>query len=70
MSMVPEGAWRDAGLRPADSDEPVRLTDEPAVPDDPEDYEPEPPHPDDQADEADVVDQAAEVPLDDEDDDE
>lgn len=68
MSVVPEGAWRDAGLRPVDPDEPVRLTDGLAVPDDPEDYEPAPVHPGDQADEADVIDQAAEVPLDDEDD--
>ncbi|MCL2466081.1 MAG: hypothetical protein FWF02_02255 [Micrococcales bacterium] len=68
MSTVPEAVWPDADLRPAGSDEPVRLTDAAGVADDPEDYEPGPAHPGDQAAEADVIDQAAEVPLDDEDD--
>ncbi|MCL2423693.1 MAG: hypothetical protein FWD11_07380 [Micrococcales bacterium] len=67
MSTGGEGAWRDAGLRPVDA-EPVRLTDVAPVAADPEDYEPGPVHPGGQGDEADVIDQAAEVPLDDEDD--
>jgi hypothetical protein len=69
MSTVPgEPAWRDAGLRPVDDDEPVRLTD-PAPPvDDPEEYVPGLPRPDltAGAEEADVVDQGTEVALDDE----
>lgn len=76
MSTVPgNDAWRDAGLVPVDPDAPARLTDpadEPeldALPErpDPEDHKPAVPRPDlaDAANEADVVEQAAEVPIDD-----
>ncbi len=70
MSIVPgDPAWRDAGLEPVDPEPPLRLGDD--VPgdavDDPEEYAPGAPRPDldAAADEADVVEQAAEVPLDD-----
>jgi len=73
MSTVPgPQSWRDAGLAPADTEQPLRLTDADgdAAPDaeDPEEYEPAPPRPDraGTAEEADVVEQAAEVPVDDE----
>ena len=69
MSTVPgEPTWRDAGLRPVDDVEPVRLTDPAPSVDDPEEYVPGPPRPDLSAGaaEADVVDQGAEVALDDE----
>lgn len=73
MSTVPgPQSWRDAGLAPVDTEQPLRLTDTDtdAVPDerDEEEYEPAPPRPDREgtAEEADVVDQAAEVPVDDE----
>ena len=77
MSTVPgPDAWRDAGLTPVDPDEPRRLTDDEAVPEepeaDPEDYAPgfARADRDDRADEADVVEQDTEVPADDEPDDE
>lgn len=69
MSTLPgDPAWRDAGLLPADPDLPLRLGDEP--PADPDDYVPPPARPDldAAADEADVAEQAAEVPVDDEED--
>ncbi|QCB94324.1 hypothetical protein [Cellulomonas shaoxiangyii] len=77
MSTVPgNDAWRDAGLVPADTDLPVELTDPDAAAGedelverpDPEDYAPLSPRPDlvGAAEEADVVEQAEEVPLDDE----
>ncbi len=74
MSTVPgPQSWRDAGLAPVDTQEPLRLTDVDAddVPDgrDAEEYAPPPARADleGQAEEADVVEQAQEVPLDDED---
>jgi len=73
MSTVPgPQSWRDAGLAPADTEQPLRLTDvdETDVPDerDAEEYEPPFPRPDreDEAEEADVVEQADEVRVDDE----
>ena len=75
MSTVPGSeSWRDAGLAPADPDVPLRLTDvDPAHQlDEQEAEEYAPPFPradlDDRAAEADVVEQAVEVPVDDEDD--
>ena len=72
MSTVPgPEAWRDAGLAPVEPDEPRRLGDEEAAPDeppaDPEEYAPGFARADreDRADEADVVDQDTEVPVDD-----
>lgn len=71
MSTVPgPQSWSDAGLVPVDPEEPLRLTDtdEGDAPDerDAEEYAPAVPRADleGEADEADVVDQAAEVPLD------
>ncbi|MBE7700079.1 hypothetical protein H9623_07135 [Oerskovia sp. Sa1BUA8] len=74
MSTVPgTESWRDAGLVTPDDDDPKNLVEEeltpPATPsgtDDPEDYSPRTPRPDldGEADEADVVEQAAVVPLD------
>ncbi|MBD7919524.1 hypothetical protein H9657_14730 [Cellulomonas sp. Sa3CUA2] len=73
MSTVPGSeSWRDAGLAPADTELPLRLTDvdEAEVPDTSgaEEYTPGFPRADreDRATEADVVEQATEVPLDDE----
>jgi hypothetical protein len=69
MSTIPgEPAWRDAGLRPVDPQEPVRLTEPADAADDPEDYLPDPPRPDLEAGaaEADVLDQDTEAPVDDE----
>ncbi|ROS23114.1 hypothetical protein [Cellulomonas sp. PhB150] len=69
MSTVPgSDAWRDAGLAPAQPDEPARLVDD-LDPPDPEQYEPGFARPDLEgaADEADVLDQDSEVLLDDED---
>lgn len=76
MSTVPgDDAWRDAGLVPADPDVPARLTDPAATSGadaptdrpDPEEYAPGFPRPDldGTAAEADVVEQAAEEPVDD-----
>lgn len=70
MSTVPGSpSWRDAGLAPVDTDEPLRLTDvdDTAVPDERDAEEYAPPFPradrDGRAEEADVVEQAVEVPL-------
>ena len=70
MSTAPgPDAWRDAGLAPVEPDEPRRLVDEEATPDepppDPEDYAPDFARADreDRANEADVVDQDTEVPV-------
>jgi hypothetical protein len=73
MSTVPGSeSWHDAGLDTPDDDTPRSLVEEetrPGAPDDeePEDYEPATPRPDleGEADEADVVEQASVVPLDD-----
>lgn len=73
MSTVPgEPAWRDAGLRPVDPDEPLRLTDPGHVPSDPEEYAPDPARADLEAaaDEADVLDQDTDAVLDTDDEDE
>lgn len=71
MSTLPgPDAWRDAGLVPVEPDEPKRLGDDEAAPDehDPEEYAPRFARPDleDRAAEADVVDQDTEVPVEDE----
>lgn len=74
MSTVPgPQSWSDAGLAPVDTEVPLRLTDVPdddAAPDarDAEEYTPPFPRADREglAEEADVVEQATEVPLDDE----
>lgn len=72
MSTVPGAeAWRDAGLVPVEPEQPVRLTDEPDVEAlDAEDYRPGVARADrdGRAEEADVADQAAEEPLDEDDD--
>lgn len=74
MSTVPgHESWRDAGLAPADVEVPLRLTDvdDAEVPDPAhaEEYTPSFPRADREglAAEADVVEQAVEVPVDDED---
>lgn len=74
MSTVPgPGSWRDAGLAPVDDAQPLGLADLGAadVPDaqDAEEHAPAPARADldGRADEADVVEQALEVPLDDDD---
>ncbi|RXR26284.1 hypothetical protein EQW78_01150 [Oerskovia turbata] len=74
MSTVPgTDSWRDAGLVAPDDDAPKNLVEEglapPDVPsdaDDVEEYSPRTPRPDldGEADEADVVEQASVVPLD------
>ena len=73
MSTVPgTESWRDAGLATPDDDTPKNLVEEELTPpgapdaDDVEDYSPRTPRPDldGEADEADVVEQAAAVPLD------
>lgn len=75
MSTVPgPQSWRDAGLAPTDDEEPLRLTDvdEDDVPDarDAEEYAPAPARADREgmAEEADVVEQSAEVPVNDDED--
>ena len=72
MSTVPgHESWRDAGLAPTDVEVPLRLTDvdENDVPDSGEAEEYTPPFPradrEGHATEADVVEQAVEVPLED-----
>ncbi|MFF3062975.1 hypothetical protein ACFVQ3_00315 [Oerskovia sp. NPDC057915] len=78
MSTVPgTDSWRDAGLVAPDDDAPKNLVEEELTPpvessdaDDAEDYSPRTPRPDldGEADEADVVEQASVVPLDEGDD--
>ncbi|TQL01309.1 hypothetical protein [Cellulomonas sp. SLBN-39] len=72
MSTVPGAeAWRDAGLVPVEPEQPVRLTDEPDVEAlDAEEYRPGAARADRDglAEEADVADQAAEEPLEEDDD--
>ncbi|MBO0901555.1 hypothetical protein J1G42_16005 [Cellulomonas sp. zg-ZUI222] len=69
MSTVPGAqSWRDAGLAPVDTEQPLTLTDADETADDePEDHVPGFPRPDREgrAEEADVVEQSAEVHLDD-----
>ncbi|UZN04416.1 hypothetical protein [Cellulomonas sp. S1-8] len=75
MSTVPGSqSWRDAGLAPVDTAQPLRLTDSDETPEhpdgsDPEEHVPTSPRADRDglAEEADVAEQAIEVPLDDED---
>ncbi|MHA7133994.1 hypothetical protein [Oerskovia turbata] len=75
MSTVPGSeSWRDAGLQTPDDDTPRNLVEEETRPptparDEAEDYEPATPRPDleGEADEADVVEQASVVPVDDSD---
>ncbi len=71
MSTVPGAqSWSDAGLAPVDTEQPLSLTDADGTAGDeemePEDHVPGFPRPDreDRAAEADVVEQSAEVPLD------
>lgn len=77
MSTVPGSeSWRDAGLAPVDPDVPLRLTDADDLPvpdeEDAEEYTPGFPRADleGRAAEADVVEQAVEVPVDHDEDDE
>ncbi|SFK53122.1 hypothetical protein [Cellulomonas sp. KH9] len=72
MSTVPGAqSWRDAGLAPVDTEQPLTLADVDDTADDdgtePEDHVPGFPRPDREghAEEADVVEQSAEVHLDD-----
>lgn len=70
MSTLPGGeSWRDAGLVEPDVDEVVRISPSSAD-DEPEDYDPEPEVAvgTTEASEADVVEQRAEVPQDDQED--